>query len=483
MNKKNWRVIIIIVLFVAISLAYSIIIPVFNAPDEPFHFEYIRYLAKTKSLPNQAREKEAISTEGFNPPLYYFINAIFLNLFSKDNASDIRINNFKDIARFYRNPSSRFRQEIYPPLNPNYVKWGRGRDKNMFLVTEEDRFPFSGSIAVIHLLRIIAILFGAFTVFFTFKTAQLLLPQNEDMAIIAVSLCALIPQFNFLSGSLNNDNLVILFSALSIWLLTKYILFEHDRQRIMVTFLGIFTGLGLITKRNICAVLPAIVIGITYKSLAGGTDTFKKRVKDLVINLCLFSMPIAAIAGWFSVRNIIIYGIKDPLGWGLRGIQNPGLLMQDKFRGLFFKKVFFKRLFTSFWGLFDWLTIPLPKWAYFIYGIISLSGILGLFVAFIKKGVHTKIKICSILYLVIISVAIANLIILNFTFISAQARLILPAITCFCIFFAMGIDSTIKYIAGLIKIKTDIFVNAFIIILLGLNLYALIFIIYPVYHP
>lgn len=479
MNSTNRQWTFIIIIFIIITLAYSMVIPVFNAPDEPFHFEYIQFLAKHKTFPNQAVEEKSIHSEGFNPPLYYLINAVFLGLLSPNKASDIQIHNFRDIIDFIRSPYKRFRSDISPPLNPDYVKWGKGRDKNMFLTTKEDRLPFFiGSIRVVHLLRIISLIFGAITVLLIFKTALILFPENKNIALLAASLCAFNPQFNFLSGSLNNDNLVILCATISIWLLAKLIVTENDNQKKVVAFLGIFLALGLITKLNIFGFVMVAILGIIYSSVVNKP----KKLHNLSVNLLLFLGLLVVVAGWYFVRNAKIYGLDDPLGWGLQAIQNPALVMRPELRNMFFQKLFFQRLFISFWGLFDWLTIPLTNWMYWIYGIISIMGIFGFVIIFVEKSYPKNTKICLILFLFIILISFAGLVALNLKFVSAQARLIFPAMAGICIFMALGIDTAFNYLSRLTKIKTHVFIYAFILFLMGLNLYVLFGTIYPVYR-
>jgi len=478
MNVINRQFICVMILFLIISLAYSMVIPAFNAPDEPFHFEYIQFLALNRHLPNQTIEERSISTEGFNPPLYYMINALTLSLISKNKASDIQIHSYQDIVDFHRFPYQGFRSNIYPPLNPNYIKWGRGKDRNMFLTTQEDRFPFSGRIRIIHLLRIMSVLMGALTILLIFKTAQNLLPENPNLALLATSICAFNPQFNFLSGSINNDNLVILFATLSICLLTKFMLSEDGKTKWTVVWIGFFIGLGLITKLNIASIAVISMIGIIDVSLAER----KRKFKNLIIHFILFFVPIAITSGWYFVRNVGIYGINDPLGWRLQAIQNPGLLMPDRIRSMFFKKIFFQRLFTSFWGQFDWLTIHLPNWGYWIYGLISVMGILGLFLFLLRRKYSRRIKICILLYLGAFLMALGNLILMNFTFISAQARLIFPVLVCIGIFIGMGIASVFEYLSGRLKMKWPIAEFLFMAFLIALDVYALFWVIYPVYR-
>ena len=92
----------------------------------------------------------------------------------------------------------------------------------------------------------------------------------------------------------------------------------------------------------------------------------------------LLVLPALAVSGWYFLRSVSIYGLDDPLGWELRALQNPGLAMAPELRAMFLAEIFGPRLFTSFWGLFDWLTVRLPTWGYSIYGLISLMGLVGI---------------------------------------------------------------------------------------------------------
>lgn len=463
---------LVLVMFIICSGIYSFVLPIFNAPDEPFHFEYIRFLSENKRLPDQTEKEMLISTEAFNPPLYYIVNAFFLSVLSTDNASDIGIHSYQELTRFYEKPYEGFRNSIYPPLNPNYKKFGWGREKNMFLTTEQDWFPFSGSIRVIHLLRIISVIFGALTIFFTYKTARIITPDSTNIALLSASLCAFNPQFNFLSGSLNNDNLVILFATISIWLLTKFLLEENHSSKLMIT-MGISLGLGLITKVNIAFLILLCIICIILNYMRGK----EKDLSGLVWNIGYLIVPILIISGWFFVRNIYLYGLDDPLGWRLRAIQNPELVLNAQNRIRFFQQLFFQQLFTSFWGRFDWLTIPLPYWAYWIYAIISMIGVFGITLGLKKERLRT----ITLFYLIAILMAIISLVVLNLNFSSAQARLIFTVIAPLCLFISMGFNNIVESL-GFMGKNAKISLWYFILMLLGLNIYTLIMVIYPVYR-
>jgi len=505
-RRLSWRLSWIIILFIILSLAFSLVVPVFNAPDEPYHFEYMRFLAEHWKLPNQAVEELSLTTEGFNPPLYYLIGALPLTIFSRDNASDIGIHTEQDLMDLANNPDAGFSKRIYPPLNPAYIKLGRGRERNMFLTTEQDKFPFFGSIGVIHLIRLISIIFGALTVIFVFKTAEALFPDRKGIALLAASICAFNPQFTFLSGVLNNDNLVIMFSTISLYLLTKLVISERDEPKSKwLVGLGATIGLGLISKVNISFLVVVSGLGLIYQamsamsgtsSMAGGRERkLTQKLIGVVRNLALLLLPIAAISGWFFVRNVSIFGLDDPLGWKIQAIQNPELVMPSQIRAQFIIRALGPRLFNSFWGQFDWLTIRLPVWAYWIYGLISLMGLIGVGVFLAgavggKRGVKKskierrtkKVTICLWLYLAAISLAVINIIILDLSFFASQGRLIFPVIAPLCIFMALGLGSGFNVLSRFLKISLSLLVCSFILLLIGLNLYSLIAVIYPIYR-
>ena len=87
-----------------------------------------------------------------------------------------------------------------------------------------------------------------------------------------------------------------------------------------------------------------------------------------------------------------------------------------------------------------------------------------------------------LLFLAAILITVGNLVVMNFTFASAQARLIFPVLAGFCIFMALGVNWVITYPARLLSMKTHLWTYAFILFLILLDLYTLIRVIYPVYR-
>jgi hypothetical protein len=466
----------LLALFAVTSVAYSVVVPVFNAPDEPFHFEYIRFVAREGVLPDQTREDRRISAEGFQPPLYYALAAAPLRLLAPGSADDIRIHRFADIARFAAKLQRGFPRAIHPPLNPRYVKWGRGTEPNMFLTTAAERLPFSGSIRVIHLLRLLSVGMGTLTVWLVWRTAALALPERESVAPLAASLCAFCPQFAFLSGMLNNDNLVTLLCTAALYFLTRVLLSPGD-DRSGKLLLGGSLGLALLAKLN--AVPVALVAGAAV--LAHAARRPGQRARNVAVDALLVGLPLLALCGWFFVRSLLLYGADDPLGFELRAQQHPDLVLVPERRSWFFGSVFFLRLFMSWWGQFDWLTLLMPGNVYAFFALLGLLGVLGL-VGFLARDATRDQRRQLSIYALLLGACFASLVLLNRIFLAEQGRLLFPAIGAAAILHAVGLDWLVAKVAGRWPAARDLALNGLSAGLFALNVWLLATVIHPAYH-
>ena len=61
-------------LFLALSLAYNLAVPLFEAPDERDHFDYADWLANGNGLPHLVTDRAEVG-EIWQPPLYYALIA------------------------------------------------------------------------------------------------------------------------------------------------------------------------------------------------------------------------------------------------------------------------------------------------------------------------------------------------------------------------------------------------------------------------
>src|SRR5438105_3074924 len=70
--------IVLLGLHVVFSLAYSLITPLWEAPDEIGHYTYARYIAMHAALPPLGARLSAYN-EAHQPPLYYWLVALAIS--------------------------------------------------------------------------------------------------------------------------------------------------------------------------------------------------------------------------------------------------------------------------------------------------------------------------------------------------------------------------------------------------------------------
>ncbi len=426
MNNRL-RALLLILLFVVLGLAYSLIVPPFETPDEPFHYAFARHIAQGNSLPVQTAEGSGPwQQEGSQAPLYYLLTGWLTRGVAQDDFSALAV----------RNP----RANIGDPLNPG--------NKNFMLYSGKQP-PMAGSNLALHLGRWFSLLLGALTLWFTFLTAQLAFPDRRDLPLLAVALVALVPQFAYLSGSFTNDTLVVTASAATVYWLAR-LLSHGDDTAIPVwewLMLGILIGVAGLSKLQGLGLIP--LAGLTVLFLA-----WQRRTWRLVLVAALaVGIPALAIAGWWYWRNIMLYGDWSGLGhlMDINGRRNDTLEFTDfwpEFRGLRY----------SFWGLFGWFNILLPAWFYAVMDILTIlggAGLVGAFIRLVRSTAPPRWRSQSLRVLALLVAWLSLMVVLLLYWISqatgSQGRLLYPAIGAIGILLATGLDFWLQWLPQMVR--------------------------------
>jgi len=437
--------------FVALAALYSLTNPILESPDEVYHYPYIKQLADGLGLPVQDPEDPGLwEQEGSQPPLYYALGALLTFWIDTDDLSEIR----------RLNPHA----QIGIPLAQD--------NKNMVLHSPLEAWPWRGTTLAVRLIRLFSIGLGLGTIWCTFAIARRLFPERPQVAELAMALNALNPMFVFISGSVNNDNLIILLSSLTLLALVHGLLRGFPLRSVLL--LGVLLGLSALTKLSGLALAPLIVFGLGLRQIQG---MLKHRLPSGALSsspepLLGSSSPLSdsspptrvhgwrmairgwlwrsflvlgiagAIAGWWYVRNLRLYG--DPLGltamldtFGRRE-HSPSLAEAwEEFRGF--------RI--SFWGLFGVVNILLrPLWIYPIldlFCVLCLSGF-GLWLAQWLRSANRRTlqpAYWSALALLMVWIGLVGASLLHWTTLTkaSQGRLAFPALPAITLFLSVGL--------------------------------------------
>ncbi|OQA14949.1 MAG: hypothetical protein BWY63_03043 [Chloroflexi bacterium ADurb.Bin360] len=203
-----------------------------------------------------------------------------------------------------------------------------------------------------------------------FVGTRLLFPEHPLAAWFATLLTAGMPEFLFMAGSVNNDNMITLLSTWSLVLMLQ--LLRTGLRWWQPLALGLLSGLAALTKASGLLLLPlaCLSIGVAYwQSHTPKQVQLMKTLKSLAPHWGSAIAIFMLVAGWWFARNWQLYG--DPSG-------TLGHLAVMPVRDTMTLSIFFQELpglFLSWWGVFG-CTMP-PSYFYLIAGALTLGGLLG----------------------------------------------------------------------------------------------------------
>ena len=405
-NRAIWAVMLG---FVVLATVYAVITPLFEAPDELFHYPFVKYLADGHGLPVLDPTKPGPwNQEGGQPPLYYALAALVSRWAPSDDLAEIT----------RRNPHASI-GVVQADGNANIV-----------LHTERESFPYHGAALAVHLARLLSTALGAVTVMFTYRLGLEVLPHRPGLALTAAVVVASTPMFLFLAGAVNNDNLIIALSTVALWQMAR--LLRRPATPARLALLGVTIGLAALSKVSGLALVP-------LAGLVLGWIAWRERDWRLFLRggACI-AATVTLVAGWWYSRNWTLY--RDPLGWnafmalaGSRARQPTAGEVLDELPGLF----------KSYWGVFGWFNVAAPAWFYQLWAGLVLAGACGLAIAAgrrLWRRQHLERETIASLTLVVVWPALVLASLVRWTVLTpgSQGRLAFPAIACVSYLLALG---------------------------------------------
>jgi len=408
--KVVWRahgaIGLILFIFVVLGITYSLATPLFEAPDEGDHYRYIKYLTENGSLPVVEGAENPVGHEVWQPPLYYAFGALVT---FKIDTSDM---------------------ERLEWVNPH---WGLFGSKNVQFHTSDESFPYRGTALAMRIVRLLSVLMGAVTVTITYLIALELFPDQRWIAAAAGAVNAFNPQFLFISGAINNDNLVTPLCSIGLLILLR--LAKNGLRAKGLVTLGILLGLAVLAKVSALAFIPLVVAGL-------GVYSLRKRPFTIFIarNLAVWGSS-ALISGWWFLRNWSLYG--DPLAWWAMLSSSTFLLRMEPLSGLKLLR-YAGWLRRSFWAVFGWGILVHPA-IYRCLDIVLLLSFLGLAILVIRLWHRRELdwKLLMGLAILLLWSAAALLSLLRWMQIlkaTNQGRLLFPAISAISVLLCVGLS-------------------------------------------
>jgi hypothetical protein len=334
-------------LYLVLALIYNLATPIFEASDEYRHYLVIRYLQQKHELPvlQPSDDPFAPWQEAGQPPLYYLAGALL--------TSWVDTGDLAQIIDF--NPHA---EAGIPSASPD--------NKNLFVHSPAEDFPYHGVSLAAHLVRLLSVLLGAGAILMTYALARVVAPGAPLAGVLAAALVAFNPQFLFVAASVDNDILVDFVSTAAL-LVMAHILVSGVTARRLWLLSGLL-GAAALSKLSGLGLPPLAAIAV-------GAQTLKTAGRRKVLErLAALAVGPLAIAGWWYVRNWLVYG--EPTGlraWGeLITVRSPDALqLVREIPGLF----------MSYWAVFGAFDIRVAGWVYLFYLAVTVAGLAGLWLA------------------------------------------------------------------------------------------------------
>ena len=409
---------VIIIVYVLLAALYALMTPKWQAPDEPAHFNYIRTIGETGTLPvlqpgdydqnyleqikaakfPASMSVDAIRYESYQPPLYY-LSAVPVYLVARAGGLDVQV-----IAlRLY-------------------------------------------SVA----LEVIALLIAHAVI-------RQIFPDEHLLALATVGLMATIPMHIAITASISSDTAAELIVAL-ILLLAILRVKGNVSDRRFVILGGILFGAALLTKTTAYATGGLLLIGAEIAQLTINNSQLTNHASRITYHreaslwdvsriVLLFLVSLILSAPMF-IRNVITYGIADPLGLARHDsivIGQPTtaeMIRQYGFNHILFD--FFAVTFKSFWAQFGWMGVLVNDRIYVVLFVLTAIAVFGFALWAIRIVRHrellTPVQHWSVgLLILLVAVGVADYVAYNFKFFQLQGRYLFPAIIPIAFFLVLGL--------------------------------------------
>ncbi|MCA9934802.1 MAG: phospholipid carrier-dependent glycosyltransferase [Ardenticatenaceae bacterium] len=458
----------ILAAYVLLTLAYGVVNPLFEAPDEHWHFFTAVAIKENGRLPIASADTDdnLLKQEAAQPPLYYALGALLIAPVDTSAAAD----------------------EVW--LNP-YASVGDASaltNRNRAIHTPLEAWPWRGYALAAHILRIFSTLLGAGTLLFIYKSARLIWPHEPEYAWLGTAVIAFLPQFNFLHASITNDALIVFLSSAAAYQLLafsdQYSVVSDRSNRLLNTdyrllMTGITIGLAALSK-NAGILLAVYAVGVVIGSwwLAAGRRSLTIDHWRLAIgNLLSLILPILLIAGWLWWRNWMLYGDITAT--------NVFIYFAGGDREYTLGQVLAESggLWQSLFAIFGWFNVRPPDWVFWLWNGVVGTAVLGTLKAMVNgqwsmaNGQPKRWQLAidhwqlAILNLAWFLLVYAGLLTFMLRTEAAQGRLLFPAI--------IPLAMALTY--GLTRWRIRPFAPLLPITLALVSLYCLLFVITPVY--
>ncbi len=439
---------LVLAAYLVLGTAYALWTPLWQVPDEPAHFNYIRHflVGPTYGFPKiepgdyPFEQLEALKADRFPPgaPI-----------------SGIQYEDHQPPAYYV------LAVTVYPySWADTLIRWVPDDPREEWSLHAYERNAAQN-------LRLLGVLLGAVTVLLTWRIAALLNTDDDILPVATAGFIAFLPMNLTMTAAVNNDPLAYAVMAAVLLVALKRLLGRISDRRFIIDG-GLLFGLAILTKVSVmvpaAVVLAAVEIFRWWRCRRLGIEwTVATIVPTLGLGF-LIGLP-------WMIRNARVYGAGD--WFGLRAhdrvvdcvetgvhcqARTADWIAQKGLADLLLR--FGEFTFKSFWGVFGWMAVFLTDVGgvpiYPALAAVSLAALVGL-IAYLARlrraeGVVAADQRWGLALLGLsLAVTVAGYVWYNLTFVQHQGRYLFPGLVPIALGFMLGLREVTQRIAKRIR--------------------------------
>jgi Dolichyl-phosphate-mannose-protein mannosyltransferase len=367
--KFHAPLLLVLGLFMALSTTFNVVNPIWEAIDEPGHFQYAKFVAEHHAIPTRDSDLRLWPVGGDvncdhsepgrpavrcvargsvvnEPPLYYLLEAPFvLPIDLNGNASWV--------------------------ANPTFTWWDYPLRNGAALHTLSEAWPYKGMVLGVHVMREVSAFMVGGAIAATYFTV-LAIRRTRVLALLAAATAAVTPGLLLTSASVNNDNAAILTGSLALMAAVKSVTSSANRWRWLIAY-GVLAFLAMQSKATAYFLLPLslLLVGLLLR----------RSRRDMVVGGAL-GAAIAATLGILALRatRFDLLGLirRAPLALRQDWDCHCSLPLQHYWGAV-------PNLWETYWASYGWETFHPPRWVYQPFLAVALVAIGALVYALQQK--------------------------------------------------------------------------------------------------
>jgi hypothetical protein len=291
--RPHLALLAVLAIYLAVTLAYGVLNPIGEAPDEVAHIRLIQFISQQAHLPLDPAERLSAGYKSDSPMLYHALIGLATRWVDYDSLPIVKVS----------------------LASPRYLLIEDGRSSLRLVHTDDEAFPYRGVVLLWHLSRLVSTLLSAGTLVVVYAISLEVRPGAYGQALGVTAVVAALPRFHFMASAVNDDNLLGLLAAL--FLLAVLHAWRRPGRRSTYAWIGLWLGLALTTKYSLI-LLPLLVVVVLGRAVRRGELDWRSAAGRLL--LC--AAATAAAAAWWFIYLEWHFNQVQEAGW-LAGLIKP----------------------------------------------------------------------------------------------------------------------------------------------------------------